>query len=171
VEEEWFAGDTDPLPHPMMDLHRKMLGCDPPGPLVLRVKRLHPDAVLPTKPFDDDAGWDLHLAADAIAYPHEVARLRTEVAIVVPAGWMAVVRDRSGLASRGLTIFGGVMDAGYTGGWVVLLYNSGDDAVPFRAGDRIAQFTLHRLHRARLEEVAELPPSARGAGGFGSTGR
>jgi dUTP pyrophosphatase len=171
MEEEWFAGGTDPPSHPLMDLHRRMLGVDPPGPPVLRVVRLHPDAVLPTKSFEHDAGWDLHLAADTIAYPHEVARLRTEVAILIPAGWMAVVRDRSGLASRGLTVFGGLMDAGYTGGWIVLLYNSGDDAVPFRAGDRIAQFTLHRIELARLEEVADLPPSARGAGGFGSTGR
>jgi dUTP pyrophosphatase len=171
MDEEFFNKDADLPPHPLMDLHRRMLGVDPPGPLVLRVKRLHPDAVLPTKPFDDDAGWDLYLAADTIAYPHEVAKLRTEVAIVVPAGWMAVTRDRSGLASRGLTVFGGLMDAGYTGGWIVLMYNSGDDAVPFRAGDRIAQFTLHRVANCRIEEVAELPPSARGAGGFGSTGK
>jgi dUTP pyrophosphatase len=170
MEEEFFNKDADLPPHPMMDLHRRML-VDPPGPLVLRVVRLHPAAVLPTRRAED-AGWDLAAAEDTVILPGMTCKVPTGLAIAVPDGFYAQVRGRSSLASNGLFVVGGVMDPGYRGEWVVLLYNSFSSvAIGIDAGDRIAQFTLHRIELARLEEVAELPPSARGAGGFGSTGR
>jgi dUTP pyrophosphatase len=172
MEEEWFNGGTDPPSHPLMDLHRRMLGVDPPGPLVLRVVRLHPVAVLPARQLDGDAGWDLAAAEDTVIPPGETCKVPTGLAVALPAGSYAQVRGRSSLASNGLFVVGGVMDPGYRGEWIVLLYNSSSSvAIGIDAGDRIAQFTLHRIELARLEEVAELPPSARGAGGFGSTGR
>jgi dUTP pyrophosphatase len=93
----------------------------------------------------------------------------------VPDGWAGFVHPRSGLASRhGITVVNapGTVDAGYRGEVRVVLLNT-DPAEPFTVhrGDRIAQLVVQPVARARFVEVAELPPSPRGEGGFGSTGR
>jgi len=106
--------------------------------------------------------------------PGERAMVPTGVAIALPPGYVALVHPRSGLAARhGLSIVNtpGTVDAGYRGEIKVLLINHDPlDAVELRRGDRIAQLVVQRFERARFVEVAALPGSARGPGGYGSTG-
>jgi dUTP pyrophosphatase len=98
----------------------------------------------------------------------------TGLAIALPAGYAAFVHPRSGLAARhGVTIVNapGTVDAGYRGEIKVTLLNTDrSEPVSFRRGDRIAQLVIQRVEAVRFHEAGTLPGSARGAGGFGSTG-
>jgi dUTP pyrophosphatase len=93
--------------------------------------------------------------------------------VAIPPGWAGLVLPRSGLALRhGVTVLNapGLIDAGYRGQVKVLLTNHGSDRVQLKRGERIAQLVIQPVARAELIEVQTLPPSDRGAGGFGSTG-
>ena len=141
----------------------------------LPVRRLDPDLPMPAYAHPGDAGADLRAAADVVLPPGGRATVGTGVALAVPDGYAGFVHPRSGLASRhGLSVVNapGTIDAGYRGEVRVVLLNT-DRAEPFtvRRGDRIAQLVVQPVSRARFVEVAELPPSPRGEGGFGSTGR
>ena len=116
----------------------------------------------------------LHLAARRLIAPGERALVPTGLAVALPPGYAGFVVPRSGLALRhGVSIVNtpGIVDAGYRGEVMVLLINH-DPTTPvtLERGDRIAQLVIQRVERAELIEIDELPPSDRGAGGFGSTG-
>lgn len=138
------------------------------------VTRLDPGVPLPAYAHPGDAGADLTAAEDVRLGPGERALVRTGVAIALPEGYAAFVHPRSGLAARhGVTIVNapGTVDAGYRGEIKVTLLNTDrENPVSFRRGDRIAQLVIQRVERAVFREVAELPSSERGDGGFGSTG-
>jgi dUTP pyrophosphatase len=138
------------------------------------VRRLDPGVPLPDYAHPGDAGADLVTAVDAVLLPGERAVLPTGVAIALPPGHAAFVHPRSGLAARygvGLVNAPGTIDEGYRGEVHVVVVNL-DPATPvrFARGDRIAQLVVQRVEHAAFREVAELPPTVRGAGGFGSTG-
>ena len=138
------------------------------------VRRVDPTLPLPTYAHPGDAGADLVSAEDVELGPGERAMVRTGVAIALPAGYAAFVHPRSGLAHRfgvGLVNAPGTVDAGYRGEIKVLLVNHDrTEPVRLRRGDRIAQLVVQRVERARFHEVEQLPGSARGEGGHGSTG-
>jgi dUTP pyrophosphatase len=141
----------------------------------LPVRRLDPDLPLPAYAHPGDAGADLCAAGDVVLPPGGRATVGTGVAVAVPDGHAAFVHPRSGLASRhGITVVNapGTVDAGYRGEIRVVLLNT-DQREPFtvRRGDRIAQLVVQPVTRVRFLEVAELPATPRGGGGFGSTGR
>ena len=141
----------------------------------LPVRRLDPGLPLPAYAHPGDAGADLCAAEDVELPPGGRATVGTGVAVAVPEGHAAFVHPRSGLASRhGITVVNapGTVDAGYRGELRVVLLNT-DQREPFtvRRGDRIAQLVVQPVTRVRFLEVAELPASPRGEGGFGSTGR
>jgi dUTP pyrophosphatase len=140
----------------------------------LRVLRLDPRAVLPTRAHPGDAGLDLHALQDAELGPGQRVSLGTGLAIEVPDGQAALVLPRSGLAARhGITLVNapGLIDAGYRGEVRVLLLNTDPhDAFTISAGDRIAQLVLIRVELPEPVEVTALETSARGDGGFGSSG-
>jgi dUTP pyrophosphatase len=142
----------------------------------LPVRRLDTGQPLPAYAHAGDAGADLYAAEDAVLPPGGRAVVGTGVAIAVPEGFAAFVHPRSGLAARhGVTLVNapGTIDAGYRGEVRVVLLNT-DPAEPFtvRRGDRIAQLVVQPVVRASFVDVQELPqPLARGADGFGSTGR
>jgi dUTP pyrophosphatase len=147
--------------------------CDQGGVDVL-IQRLDPDLPLPAYAHPGDAGADLLSAEDVELAPGERALVGTGVAIALPSGYAAFVHPRSGLAARhGITVVNapGTVDPGYRGEIKVTLLNT-DRAKPvrFQRGDRIAQLVIKRVERAVFHEVQELPGSARGDGGFGSTG-
>jgi dUTP pyrophosphatase len=145
-----------------------------PPELDVRVVRLDPDLPLPQYAHPGDAGADLVTAVDLTLAPGERAMVPTGVAVALPDGYVALVHPRSGLAARhGLSIVNtpGTIDAGYRGEIKVMLINHDPQAaVELRRGDRIAQLVVQRFERARFVEVERLPDSARGDGGYGSTG-
>jgi dUTP pyrophosphatase len=138
------------------------------------VQRLHPDLPLPAYALPGDAGADLVTAIDVTLAPGERAVVPTGVAIALPEGYAAFVHPRSGLAAKfGVALVNapGTIDAGYRGEIKVIIINlDARTPVVLRRGDRIAQLVVQEVSAARFVEVAELPMSQRGSGGFGSTG-
>jgi dUTP pyrophosphatase len=138
------------------------------------ITRTDPDLPLPTYAHPGDAGADLVTTVDVHLEPGERALVPTGVAIALPDGFVALVHPRSGLAARfGVSIVNapGTVDAGYRGEISVLLVNlDPHDPVDLSRGDRIAQLVVQRVEKARFVEVERLPGSARGDGGYGSTG-
>ena len=133
------------------------------------------DAALPLPAYarDDDAGLDLYAAATVTLAPGARALVPTGIAVAIPPGFAGLVLPRSGLALRhGVTLLNapGLIDAGYRGEVKALLINHGQEPVTLTRGDRIAQLVVQRVERVTLAPVAELAPTSRGAGGFGSTG-
>ncbi|HEY5222903.1 MAG TPA: dUTP diphosphatase [Microbacteriaceae bacterium] len=130
--------------------------------------------VVPSYAHPGDAGADLCSNEAAVLAPGERKTLGTGLSVALPEGYLAFVVPRSGLAARhGITIVNspGTVDAGYRGEIKVTLLNT--DAVEsyaVAAGDRIAQLVVMPVSRVRFIPVDELPDSARGASGFGSTG-
>jgi dUTP pyrophosphatase len=140
----------------------------------LRVRRVDPRALLPTRAYPGDAGLDLYALDDGRLEPGERASVRTGVAVEIPDGQTGMVLPRSGLARRhGISVVNapGLIDAGYRGELEVLLLNT-DRSQPFSisAGDRIAQLVIVDVQTPEVVEVDELALSQRGAGGFGSSG-
>jgi dUTP pyrophosphatase len=141
----------------------------------LRVKRLDPAARLPVRAHPGDAGVDLHALAAVTLAPGARAAVRTGLAVEIPHGQAGLVLPRSGLALRhGIALVNapGLIDAGYRGELQVLLLNTDRaQTVELAAGERIAQLVLVDVALAEIVEVDRLSDSARGGGGFGSSGR
>jgi dUTP pyrophosphatase len=141
----------------------------------LRVKRLDPAARLPVRAHPGDAGVDLHALAAVTLAPGARAAVRTGLALEIPHGQAGLVLPRSGLALRhGIALVNapGLIDAGYRGELQVLLLNTDRaQTVELAAGERIAQLVLVDVALAEIVEVDRLSDSARGSGGFGSSGR
>jgi dUTP pyrophosphatase len=145
-----------------------------PPELDVPVRLTVPEAGAPAYAMPGDAGADLSLAEDVELAPFQRALVGTGVAVAIPEGYAGFVHPRSGLAHRlGLSLVNapGTIDAGYRGEIKVNLINL-DPSTPLRLrrGDRIAQLVVQPVVRARFRPVAELPGSARGEGGHGSTG-
>jgi dUTP pyrophosphatase len=140
----------------------------------LRVLRLDPRAILPTRAYAHDAGLDLYALESVTLGLGERASLRTGVAVEIPEGHAGLVLPRSGLAARhGIALVNapGLIDAGYRGELQVLLLNTDrEQPCTLDAGDRIAQLVLIAVATPAVVEVGELSGSERGAGGFGSSG-
>jgi len=138
------------------------------------VQRLDPDLPLPSYAHPGDAGADLVTTVDVTLAPGERALVPTGIAIALPAGFVALVHPRSGLAARhGLSIVNtpGTVDAGYRGEIKVMLINHDPrEPIELHRGDRIAQLVIQRFERAAFVDVEALPESVRGSGGYGSTG-
>lgn len=138
------------------------------------IQRLDPSVPLPAAAHPGDAGMDLVTTHDALIHPGERVLLPTGIAIALPAGYVASVVPRSGLAVKhGVSLVNapGTIDAGYRGEISVSVINLDPRvAVTLRRGDRIAQMIVQRVPVVRLHEVEQLPGSDRGQGGFGSTG-
>lgn len=141
----------------------------------LRFSRLAPEARAPTRAHDGDAGYDLYAAEALTLEPGARGSVGTGIAVAIPEGCAGLVLPRSGLAARhGISLVNapGLIDSGYRGEVRVLLLNT-DSAQRFEvaAGDRVAQLLLVRFESAEPQEVETLDETARGAGGFGSSGR
>lgn len=138
-------------------------------------RRLRDEASLPTAQHAHDAGLDLRAAEGTKVEPGERAMVPTGVAVAIPDGHAGLVLPRSGLATKhGLTLANapGLIDAGYRGEVIVAVVNlDREQPVVIEAGDRIAQLVVVEVPDVQPMWADELPPSARGIGGFGSTGR
>jgi dUTP pyrophosphatase len=145
-------------------------------PPVVQVRRLphHDGLPLPTRQTSGAAGYDVHSAEpDFTLQPLERRLVRTGLALAIPDGYEAQVRPRSGLALRhGVTLPNApaTIDSDYRGELMIPMINLGTEPVALTRGTRVAQLVFQRVEMMELVEVAELPPSERGGGGFGSTG-
>ena len=143
----------------------------------LFVKRLDPRAVLPAYQTPGAAAMDLAAVLDepVTVAPRQLVSIPTGLAIALPdAGWVALVFARSGLGIKhGIALSNGVgvIDSDYRGEIRVGLTNLSDAPYTIQPGDRIAQLMITPVARCAVLELEELPPTARGEGGFGSTGK
>jgi len=142
----------------------------------VQFRRMRPDAIVPRYMTAGAAGLDLCAAIDAPVAIEPGARvaISTGLALAIPDGHEGQVRPRSGLArEHGITVVNapGTIDQDFRGVVHVLLVNLGTAAFTIQPKDRIAQLVIAPVIQAELAEVDELPPTDRGAGGFGSTGR
>ena len=143
--------------------------------MTLRFSRLSEAASPPRRAHEGDAGYDLFAAEPAVLGPGERSSVGTGIAVAIPDGHAGLVLPRSGLALRhGISVVNapGLIDAGYRGELRVLLLNTDRaEAFGIEPGDRIAQLVIARVEAPEVIEVESLDETARGVGGFGSTGR
>ncbi len=138
---------------------------------MLKVKRLSPEAILPTVAHPgEDIGYDIYSAEELTIPARAATGVHTGIAIEFFPIAGGIVKTRSGLAKRRLMCNAGVIDAGYRGEIIVLMENLGDEAYTIRKGDRIAQLLEHPFLAGEVVE-GELTEAARGAKGFGSSGQ
>jgi dUTP pyrophosphatase len=143
------------------------------------IKKLHPDAMLPTYAHDGDAAMDIYALEADLIHVGETKIVKTGLAVAVPNGWEMQVRTRSGLSLKGVTVANGpgTIDSSYRGELGIILnytpnWSVGPTTAPYRIrkGDRIAQILVMPVPKITWDERDELPDSERGAGGFGSSG-
>ena len=142
----------------------------------VKIKVLNLDGGIPAYHSPEAAGFDLPAVLDReiIIQPGERVLIPTGIAVSLPDGYQLEVRPRSGLAFKaGITVLNspGTVDPDYRGEIGVVLINLGREPFPVRPGDRIAQGVIIPFVRAEFQKVKKLPPSARGKGGYGHTGR
>ena len=141
--------------------------------MTLAFKRIHSDAVLPAYAYKSDAGMDVRSVADIVIAPGKRALVPTGLVMLLPPGYEAQVRPRSGLALKnGVTVLNtpGTIDSGYRGEVGVILANFGDTDFVVKKGDKIAQIVIAPVTQPDIVESETIDSTDRGAGGFGSTG-
>ncbi len=141
----------------------------------VKVKKLHPAAIIPGYMTEHAAGMDLCTVIESSLSlaPGERTLLPTGLAMEIPPGFEGQVRPRSGLAlKKGIALVNspGTIDADYRGEIGIIIINHGSEPVEFQPGDRVAQLIIAPVTQAALVEVAELNDSTRSSGGFGHTG-
>lgn len=143
--------------------------------LVVKIKRLKENAILPVQKTRHSSGMDLHACIDEpiIIHPGKRASIPTGISIELPTGYESQIRSRSGLSrEHGVTVFNGVgtIDGDYRGEYIVLLGNHSDEPFTVEPDMRIAQLVIAKYERICWNEVKKLSKTTRGKGGFGSTG-
>src|SRR5688500_9047072 len=138
---------------------------------VLRFKHLDSRAVLPRRGSALAAGLDICSIEDVELQPKQRATVRTGLAVAIPPAFYGRVAPRSGLAAKnGLDVLAGVIDSDYRGEICCVLYNTGDESITLPAGSKICQLVVEQIITPEAAWVNDLDETARGAGGFGSTG-
>ena len=141
--------------------------------MILKVKKLANDAILPQYAHPGDAGLDLFADEHCELAPGDSRMVKTGISIELPAGTEAQVRPRSGLAAKhAVTVLNtpGTIDEGYRGEVCVIMINHAKKPFVIEKGMKIAQMVIKPVITVKVKEVAELSDTSRGAGGFGSTG-
>ena len=137
----------------------------------IKLKKLNPNCQLPSYGHPGDAGLDLFSLETKTLTPGQRHIFMAGFALEIPVGYVGIIKDKSSVSSSGLHTFGGVFDAGYRGEYNAGLVNLTDHDITIEAGQKIAQLVIIPVVEAEILEVAELADSARGTGGFGSTGK
>ena len=141
--------------------------------MTVKFRRIDPEAALPSYAHPGDAGMDVRSVEELVVEPGGRRLVRTGLVMMLPPGYEAQVRPRSGLALKnGVTVLNtpGTIDEGYRGEVGVILANFGAEPFKVEKGAKIAQIVVAPCTRAEIAETAEVDDTARGAGGFGSTG-
>lgn len=138
----------------------------------LKVKRVHPEAKLPSYAHPHDAGMDLFASGEVVLKPGEFVGVPTGVALEIPEGFVGLIWDKSGLAiNNGLKTLGGVVDAGFRGEVKVGMINLSGKEYKIEKGHKVAQMLIQKIEIPEIVEVSELSDTSRGVDGFGSTGK
>lgn len=137
----------------------------------IQIKKLDPEAKIPTYAHPGDAGMDMYALKDTTLPGGAQALISTGIAMEIPQGYVGLVWDKSGLSvKQGLKTLAGVIDAGYRGEIAIAISNLRTTPHVFNKGDKIAQMLIQKVEQAEFEEVESLTETSRGDGGFGSTG-
>jgi len=140
------------------------------NPLIIKFKALHPKAVIPTKAFETDAGFDLVSVKTLKINGHVTGLVPTGLAFDIPVGYYAQIVDRSGIAAtKTLKVKAGVIDSGYRGEINVVLGNHGSYPVEILQGEKIAQLVILPVPEVEFKKTGTLTKSPRDTDGFGST--
>jgi len=139
--------------------------------VLVKVKKLIEEAILPNYAHEGDAGMDIYSCEDVVIYPGERKLVSTGISMELPHGYVALVWDKSGIAAKnGVTKMAGVIDCYYRGEYKILLYNTIREPFIIKKFQKIAQILIQPVETAEIQEVKDLTDTARGGGGFGSTG-
>ena len=153
----------------------------------MKVKKIHPDAIIPEFAHDTDTGADLFTCEDLILLPKEKGIAKTGLIFDIPQGWGFQIRNKSGNTVKGvpvkvvrgkevieiradITVYLGTVDQGYRNEVGIMVKNEEDFPVIIPKGVKLAQMVLEQIHQCIFEEVDEVSETERGLGGFGSTG-
>ena len=137
------------------------------------IKAIHPDFIMPTKSSELAGGWDLYMPEGGSIRSRSTTKVHLGFSAAVPEGYVALLLPRSGKGSMGLELVNtsGVIDADYRGEWIAnLTIKPGYPVMNFSPGDRLIQAVIVPVYQGSLTLVPELPTTARGDGGFGSSG-
>jgi len=135
-------------------------------------KYLTETAQMPTKANKTDAGFDLYADEDKFIFGNKRTTIKTGISLEMPDNLAGLIWPRSGLSvKKGIDVLAGVIDSGYRGEIMVCLYNTSDEDVEIKRGDRIAQMIFQEVPVISLQLREELGSSQRGSNGFGSTGK
>ncbi len=137
----------------------------------MKVKKLHPDALLPSRAHPTDSGADLFALARTVLPPHAVTNVHTGIAVELPEGTSGIIWGKSSVESKGIKAMAGLVDAPYRGELIVCMFNLNDTEFIFEKGQKVAQLVVLPTLYPNFEEAEELSDTTRGMGGFGSTGR
>lgn len=140
--------------------------------MILKVKKLFPEAILPHYVHIGDAGLELYASQEITLKSGERASVPTGIALEIPHGYVGLVWDKSGLShNHGIKTLGGVIDSGYRGEIKVGVMNFSSEKYTFEKGHKIAQMLVQKIERVEIYETDALLDSDRGHKGFGSTGK
>ena len=138
----------------------------------VKIKKLHPDAIVPKFAHADDAGMDLFCLADHVILPGQTVKIETGIAMEFEADYVALIWDKGSLShNNSIKTLGGVFDAGYRGDYTIALVNLGKQEYKLNKGDKVAQVLFQKIERPDIIEVEELNNSKRGEKRYGSTGK
>ncbi len=139
--------------------------------MIIQIKKLNQKAKLPEYAHLSDAGMDLFSVENVNIKPGERVVCQIGIAMRIPDGYVGLIWDKSGVASKsGIKTMGGVIDSGYRGGVGVVLQNLSKEDYNIKSGDQVAQMLIQKVESPKIEEVDNLDSTERGEGGFGSTG-
>ena len=136
----------------------------------MKVKKLHPQAKLPVRAHATDSGADLFALERTVLPPHAISHVHTGIAVELPENTSGIIWGKSSVESKGVKAMAGLIDAPYRGELIVCMYNLNSTEFVFETGQKIAQLVVLPTLYPSFEEAAELTDTARGSGGFGSTG-
>jgi len=136
----------------------------------IKIKKLNPEAILPSYAHKGDAGLDLFSCENCILQPGERKLISTGISAELPEGYVALIWDKSGLAASGIKTMGGVIEHTYRGEYKVIMLNTTKEDYEIKKAQKIAQLLIQPIVTIEVDEVKKLSETERGDGAFGSTG-